>query len=73
MSYITDIETEDDMTITEIRTELLSRIGNVNNEPAGTAIGRFIREQEVSMAELAADLDRTDDCAELAAAVRRMA
>lgn len=60
------------MNITEIRLALSQMVGSVENEPAHTAIGRFLRGEVYGLDELAADLDKTDGCADLAAAVRAL-
>lgn len=61
------------MTVEQIRSAIREMVGAVENEPAQTAIGRFIRDEDVSLADLAADLDRADGAADLAAAVRKLA
>ena len=56
----------------EIKDALLERIGAPENEPSQSPIGRFVRNQDVSLQELAEDLDRTAYCADLAQEVRAL-
>lgn len=60
------------MNIHEIHDNLRLLIGNLKNEPAESAIGKFMSGIAVPLEDVARELDVTEGCEDLAQAVRNL-